>query len=661
MLSAPGSRRGLRRVRAPGPTTEGFSRWQRVIGNDTLARWLHSERQADDAARRAAMSPPGGPEPLTRDVGDVHVLSEPGRQYFERLVGGSLSHARLHVGDRAARLADQVGAEALTYGREVFLSARPGHPESAEGRALLAHELAHVVQNRAGRPQVFRKDKVEPHYPTVDEQQEVARALGRDFGGAVPARPHRPPAAAAAGPARAVPEAQQPTAVAGSLSAAERLALAQRLKAPYFEALDALDPGPAAPVVAPLGEAQGERALDRAVKAIQAYFAGYLTHSITLTRDARETAEQRRAGNRVLQTFQLPPRLDWSTMRSVILTHSQECRQELAGLDDESMDAVRDALADFAVAERGEQVQRIVRVNVGGSYNDVHQRVYLNLHQSEAAAFGTAVHELIHHFAHPAFSAAFGRDSDVVEGFTEFFTREVVADSRSASYPKPYAAVNAALNAIRGPYVFGSASREAEESLRLAYFRGQLNLIGWLPQSAATPQAVERAGGSAPWDPDVARRREAGYVARNRAEQDPHSNVLGVGLFFPRGSGNESTIAVRYARVLARTEPYAKWQGLLEGQFVGGPIRDPGSVGASLGIAGEYQEPYFYLGVGLRLVGEVAGVDGDRRLNLTPFGYAGIRAWQRIRVGGEGVVFLPLTGQKRHTALGAGAVVSVEF
>jgi hypothetical protein len=221
-------------IRAPGHITEGFSRWQRVLGNDTLTRWLHSERQADDAARRAAMLPPGGPGPLTRDAGDVHVLSESGRQYFERLVGGSLSHARLHVGDRAARLVDLAGAEALTYGREVFLPARPARPESAEGRALLAHELAHVVQNRPAMPQVFRKDKVEPHYPTVDEQREIARALGRDFGGAVAVRPHPQPAAAAAEPARATPEAQQPAAAAGSLSATERRALAQRLKAPYF-------------------------------------------------------------------------------------------------------------------------------------------------------------------------------------------------------------------------------------------------------------------------------------------------------------------------------------------------------------------------------------------------------------------------------------------
>jgi hypothetical protein len=41
-----------------------------------------------------------------------------------------------------------VSARAFTVGRDIFFGSGEYRPETADGRALLTHELAHVVQQR---------------------------------------------------------------------------------------------------------------------------------------------------------------------------------------------------------------------------------------------------------------------------------------------------------------------------------------------------------------------------------------------------------------------------------------------------------------------------------------------------------------------------------
>ena len=110
---------------------------------------------------------------------------------------------------------------------------------------------------------------------------------------------------------------------------------------------------------------------------------------------------------------------------------------------------------------------------------------------------------------------------------------------------------------------------------------------------------------------------------------------------------------------LTRTEPYARGQLLLEGQLLGAPIGDPKALGASVGIAAEYQEPYFYAAGGVRLVGTVVQGAAADRLDVSPFVGLGIRAWQPIRVGAEGFVLLPLVGGGKQ--FGGGLTLGVEF
>lgn len=98
----------------------------RLAGNTAVGQWL---------ARRT------GGRPL-----------DPGtRGEMEAAFGIDFGHVRLHDAAQAGGTADALGATALTHGADIHLGSQAPSQASPAGKALLAHELAHVVQqDRAG-------------------------------------------------------------------------------------------------------------------------------------------------------------------------------------------------------------------------------------------------------------------------------------------------------------------------------------------------------------------------------------------------------------------------------------------------------------------------------------------------------------------------------
>src|SRR5262245_1933666 len=72
------------------------------------------------------------------------------RQFMERRFGGDFSGVRIHTDRAAGDLADQLQARAFTTGHRIFFAPGEFQPDHASGRYLLAHELAHVIQQREG-------------------------------------------------------------------------------------------------------------------------------------------------------------------------------------------------------------------------------------------------------------------------------------------------------------------------------------------------------------------------------------------------------------------------------------------------------------------------------------------------------------------------------
>jgi outer membrane protein OmpA-like peptidoglycan-associated protein len=101
-----------------------------------------------------------GPTPFSEAPAIVHeVLRSSGRSldratrsFFEPRFGHDFSGVRIHTGARAAESARQVNALAYTVGSNVVFRTEQFAPDTAHGRRLLAHELAHVVQQRQNGP-----------------------------------------------------------------------------------------------------------------------------------------------------------------------------------------------------------------------------------------------------------------------------------------------------------------------------------------------------------------------------------------------------------------------------------------------------------------------------------------------------------------------------
>lgn len=109
---------------------------------------------------------------------NVHeVLSSPGqpldaasRAYFEPRFGYDFSRVRVHADSKAAESARAVNALAYTTGSDVVFGSGQYSPMSSDGRRLLAHELAHVVQQATAQPSASRLRR-EPDQKPKQEQK----------------------------------------------------------------------------------------------------------------------------------------------------------------------------------------------------------------------------------------------------------------------------------------------------------------------------------------------------------------------------------------------------------------------------------------------------------------------------------------------------------
>jgi hypothetical protein len=70
------------------------------------------------------------------------------RAFFEPRFGCDLSRVRVHTGPKAGSAAAVLDARAFTVGWDVVFGDGEYCPHSPSGKWLLAHELAHVVQQR---------------------------------------------------------------------------------------------------------------------------------------------------------------------------------------------------------------------------------------------------------------------------------------------------------------------------------------------------------------------------------------------------------------------------------------------------------------------------------------------------------------------------------
>ncbi len=101
-----------------------------------------------DTPRRLASTV--GNQAFTALVGQGQALADEVRLPLEARFGEDFSQVRVHDHAQAHASAREHGAKAYTHGEDIVFSAQRFDPHRPQGLHLLAHELAHVVQQRRG-------------------------------------------------------------------------------------------------------------------------------------------------------------------------------------------------------------------------------------------------------------------------------------------------------------------------------------------------------------------------------------------------------------------------------------------------------------------------------------------------------------------------------
>jgi hypothetical protein len=166
------ARKDSRSAAAAGP--------ERTPQQETAPQTLESAQAFDWSFRDHGLLPPSPPAAGGGSRGvSSGALSEEGqpldpgsRQFFEPRFGFDFSQVRLHTSHRAEHDARSLQARAFTSGNHIVFGAGQFAPATRQGRVLLAHELAHVVQQRerSGDPSV-----ITPHdSPSEHEARRAA-------------------------------------------------------------------------------------------------------------------------------------------------------------------------------------------------------------------------------------------------------------------------------------------------------------------------------------------------------------------------------------------------------------------------------------------------------------------------------------------------------
>jgi hypothetical protein len=151
---------------------------QRSVGNQAVLRML--ARRADDFGPRDDNGVAARADIAVDRAGATsgHALPNNIKGHFENSLGANLSGVRVHTGAESAEAAKAVGAKAYTVGQDIHFGAGHYAPSDPAGAHLLAHEVAHTVQNQGAEGERLNKLEVSTPVDAAEvEADRVADAL----------------------------------------------------------------------------------------------------------------------------------------------------------------------------------------------------------------------------------------------------------------------------------------------------------------------------------------------------------------------------------------------------------------------------------------------------------------------------------------------------
>lgn len=153
--------------------------------NDTSMHAAGSLRSSDSSP--PAQSDHSISHPLDKVIGSQSArgspLPEATRTHMENSMGADFSNVRIHAGQASHEASTAIGARAFTHGGDIHFANGEFNPSTKAGKHLLAHELAHTIQQGAARPDRKKEEKapvkgLRKLVPKPAHEKKIARLTG---------------------------------------------------------------------------------------------------------------------------------------------------------------------------------------------------------------------------------------------------------------------------------------------------------------------------------------------------------------------------------------------------------------------------------------------------------------------------------------------------
>ncbi len=177
--------------RSKSETAEGLIAAFVVVVRQGVTQW----RETGQLPARAAVfvgdgkqgaSPSGDAVHMKARLGPGNPLDAATASRMGDALGTDLSHVRVHTSATAAKMASEQGARAFAVGSDIAFAQGKYRPDTIDGDALIAHELAHVEQQRGAKPSPDTTN--EQTYASGGEEHDADRVsagvLARLYSGA---------------------------------------------------------------------------------------------------------------------------------------------------------------------------------------------------------------------------------------------------------------------------------------------------------------------------------------------------------------------------------------------------------------------------------------------------------------------------------------------
>ena len=111
--------------------------------------------------------------------GSGQPLTGPDRAFFGRRMLHDFSGVQVHTDSEAALMNHQLGARAFTHGHDIYFGAGQYDPHSSQCKRLIAHELAHVLQQKEDRIQRDDQGVTTEEFDLAQQKRNYQRLVDR--------------------------------------------------------------------------------------------------------------------------------------------------------------------------------------------------------------------------------------------------------------------------------------------------------------------------------------------------------------------------------------------------------------------------------------------------------------------------------------------------